>query len=76
MCMYVKVKVITSAKIEKIEKKSEDQYIISVKEKAQRNLANNRVCEIIASLFKISRKSVYIISGHQKHNKILLINES
>lgn len=74
MCMYVKVKVITSAKKEKIEKKSKDQYIISVKEKAQRNLANNKVCEIIASLFEIPRKSVYIISGHQKQSKILLIN--
>ncbi len=71
--MYIKVKVITSANKEKIEKKSDDYYIISVKEKAKMNLANNRVREIISSLFEVSFKSVRIISGHQSSSKILSI---
>ncbi len=71
--MYIKVKVITSASKEKIEKKSDDHYIISVREKAQMNLANNRVREIIASLFEVSFKSVRIINGHQSSSKILSI---
>jgi len=72
--MYVKVKVTASAKKEKVEKKSEDHYLIWVKEKAERNMANNRVCQIMASLFKISRQAVRIINGHQSPSKILSVN--
>jgi uncharacterized protein YggU (UPF0235/DUF167 family) len=74
--MYIKVKVQASAKKEEIIKKKLDTYIISVKEPAERNLANKRVCEIIASLFVISIKNVRIISGHQSPSKILSINLS
>jgi len=72
--MYVKVKVITSAPKEKIERKSANFYNISVKEKSKMNLANNRICEIIAFLFKVSRKSVKIVKGHQRPSKILSVN--
>jgi len=72
--MYIKVRVITSAKKQKVEKKSEDHYFISVKEKAERNMANNRICEIMASLYGVSIKSVRIINGHQSPSKILSIN--
>jgi uncharacterized protein YggU (UPF0235/DUF167 family) len=72
--MYIKVKVQVGAKTEKITQKSDDTYIIMVKEKAERNMANKRICEIIASLFNISTKSIRIISGHQSPSKILSIN--
>lgn len=72
--MYIKVKVQAGAKKEEINKKSENTYIISVKEKAQRNQANIRVCEIMASLFNISAKQVRIVNGHQSPSKILSIN--
>lgn len=72
--MYIKVKVIASARKEKIEKKSDDYYLISVKEKAERNMANSRVCEIISLLYKVPIKSVRIINGHQSPSKILSIN--
>lgn len=72
--MYIKVRVMAGARKEKIEKKYEDTYHISVKEKAQMNLVNNRVCQIIASLYDISIKSVRIIKGHQSPSKILSIN--
>ncbi len=72
--MYIKVKVIASSKKEKIEKKLNDRYVISVKEPAERNLANNRICEIFASIYEINRKSVRIISGHQSPNKIISVN--
>ena len=71
--MYIKVKVIAGAKKEKIEKKSENSFLISVKEPAERNLANNRVREIIAVVYEINQKSVRIISGHQSPSKILSI---
>ena len=72
--MYIKVKVQAGSKKEVITKKSKDTYLISVREPAERNLANTRIREIIASLFGISIKNVRIISGHQSQNKILSIN--
>jgi len=72
--MYIKVKVQAGAKKEKVEKKNKDTYNISVKEKAERNMANTRVCEIMAQTFNISVKNIRIISGHQSPSKILSIN--
>jgi uncharacterized protein YggU (UPF0235/DUF167 family) len=72
--MYIKVKVTAGAKKEEIKKKTKDSYIISVKEKAERNMANKRVCEILASVFKVSVKNVRIINGHQSPSKMLSIN--
>jgi uncharacterized protein YggU (UPF0235/DUF167 family) len=71
--MYIKVKVEAGSKKENIVKKSENQYIIKVKEPAERNLANIRVCEIIASIYKVNNKSVRIISGHHSPSKILSV---
>lgn len=71
--MYIKVRVLAGAKREKVDKKADDHYIISVKEPAERNLANKRICEIIASLYNISPKQVRIISGHQSPSKILSV---
>lgn len=71
--MYIKVKVIAGSKKEEIKKNREDSYQISVKEKAERNLANRRICEIFASIYKIKPGKVRIISGHQSPSKILSI---
>ncbi len=72
--MYIKVSVVASSKKEKIEKKGDNRYLIWVKEPAERNLANKRVCEIIASLYMLNYKAVRIISGHQSPSKILSVN--
>lgn len=72
--MYIKVRVIANSKKENIQKKSEDHYIVSVREKAERNMANKRVCEIIAYVFNIQTKDVRIINGHQSPSKILSVN--
>ncbi|MDE2031272.1 MAG: DUF167 domain-containing protein [Patescibacteria group bacterium] len=72
--MYIKVKVKTEARKEEIEKINEDHYNISVKEKAVRNLANNRICEIMASIFGVKREAVRIINGHQSPSKLISVN--
>lgn len=72
--MYIKVKVEAGAKKEVIMKKNKDSYLISVREKAERNQANKRVCEIMALLFSVSIKNVRIINGHQSPTKMLSIN--
>lgn len=71
--MYIKIRVLAGAKKEEIKKKSENFYQISVKEKAERNLANRRICEIIASLYEVPVGRVRIVSGHQSPSKILSI---
>ena len=72
--MYIKVKVQAGAKKEDIKKRSKESYLISVRQKAERNQANKRVIEIIASLFNVSAKSVRIINGHQSPSKLISIN--
>lgn len=72
--MFIKVKVQAAAKREMIKQKNKDTYVISIKEPAERNLANKRVCEIVAISFGVLTQNVRIISGHQSPNKILSIN--
>jgi len=72
--MFIKVKVLAGSRKEKIEKLKDDYYHISVKEPAERNLANNRVCQIISELLKVPRNAVKIINGHQSSSKMLSVN--
>jgi uncharacterized protein YggU (UPF0235/DUF167 family) len=72
--MFIKVKVIAGAKKEEVKKKNKDTYMISVKEPAERNMANKRICEIVATIFKINIRSVRIINGYQSPSKILSLN--
>jgi uncharacterized protein YggU (UPF0235/DUF167 family) len=74
--MYIKVKVSTEAKREKIIKKSKDHFDISVKESAERNLANKRVLELVRDYFKVYNGSVRIVSGHHSPSKIISVPEN
>ena len=72
--MYIKVKVTTEAKKEKIVKKTKDHFDISVKEPAERNLANKRVVELVRDYFKVYNGEVRIVSGHHSPSKIINID--
>ncbi len=72
--MFIKVRVKAEAKKEELKKISDILYAISVKQPAERNLANARVCEIMASVLAVDIKAVRIISGHHSPSKILSIN--
>lgn len=72
--MYIKAIVITGAKKENFLKKKENVFEISVKEKAERNLANDKVIELLASYFKVSNKKVKIINGHHHPHKLLAVD--
>ena len=71
--MYIKVVVQTGARKESIHKTSVDHFKISVREKAERNMANKRILELIANHFKISTKKVRIINGHHHPHKLLIV---
>ena len=67
--MYIKIKVKTDARAEKVVKRSDDSYVVSVREKAKRNMANRRVLRIIREMFP--GKRVNLVKGHQSPAKIV-----
>jgi uncharacterized protein YggU (UPF0235/DUF167 family) len=70
--MYIKVKVRTEAKEEKIEKVKEDTFHVSLKEKAKNNKANERLLEIFRSLYP--NRDIRLVAGHHSPSKILSID--
>jgi len=72
--MYIKVKVTAGAKKETLEQESPDHFKISVREKAERNMANRRVVELLAENYRLKPHQVKIISGHHSPSKILSID--
>lgn len=83
--MYIHIKVLAGAKKESFsprpsragqaEKKSVDHFEVSVKEKAERNMANSRVLALVASHFKVPVSKVRIINGHQHPSKLLIVED-
>lgn len=69
--MYIKVRVKTGQRQEKVEVQSPTYFIVSVKEKALRNMANERVLEIFKDRFKT--KNIRIIHGAHHPNKMLSV---
>ena len=71
--MYIKVRVKANSREESVVKESHDHYVISVKEKAERNLANKRIIEILKGMFP--DHSVRIIHGHHSPSKLIAVDE-
>jgi uncharacterized protein YggU (UPF0235/DUF167 family) len=72
--MYIKVKVKAGQRAESFEKKNEDTFLVSVKEKAERNMANKRILALVAKHFKVPAGKVRMINGHQQPSKILSVD--
>ncbi len=83
--MYIKIEVTAGAKSETVEKVAPDLFRISVREKAERNMANRRVLELVRREFgrtppKPSATErgrgvlAKIISGHHSPHKIVSID--
>ncbi|PCI20175.1 hypothetical protein COB64_02590 [Candidatus Wolfebacteria bacterium] len=53
---------------------SEDTYEVAVKLKTERNMANKRLIEMMASELCIPQKNIRIISGHHSRSKILSVH--
>lgn len=74
--MYLRVHVNAGAKKETLVVKKENEFLISVREPAERNLANRRVCELVAIKIGVPTKAVRIISGHHSATKLLSVETS
>ncbi len=72
--MYIKVNVFPKSKKESVKKIREARFEVRVKEKAERNLANLRMLELLAEYFEINKKDISIINGHHHPIKLLKIN--
>lgn len=71
--MYIKVRVYAGSKKEEFKKISDTHFEARVKEKAERNMANRKVVELVRQHFK-SAGDVRIINGHHSPSKILSVD--
>jgi hypothetical protein len=69
--MKIKIKAKPNSKEEKIEKISELEYIVSVKEPPVKGLANKAIIEALADYFNIPKYQIRIISGFTSRDKII-----
>ncbi len=74
--MYIKARVAAGARIDRLTQTSKDHFEISVKEKAERNLANMKVIELVACHYSIPKGKVRIVTGHHSASKIMSIEVS
>lgn len=72
--MYIRVRVATNVKNESLTKTADDHFEVRVREKAELNMANKRVLQMIADHYGISVGKVRIINGHHVPGKILSVD--
>jgi uncharacterized protein YggU (UPF0235/DUF167 family) len=70
---FIKVKATPGAKKESWAQLSEDTFAAAVREKAERNLANGRIIELVALHFRVPTKNVRIVTGHRSPSKIIAV---
>lgn len=70
--MYIKVRVKADARAEEVVKEKDDHFVISVREPAERNLANKRIIEILRNMFP--DKDVRIVNGHHSPSKLVAVD--
>ena len=71
----IKVKVITKAKTEKVEKIEPGTFRVRTTEVPEKGKANARVTELLAEYLGIPRYQIFIKSGHTSREKIFIIEE-
>jgi uncharacterized protein YggU (UPF0235/DUF167 family) len=71
--MYIRVNATPGAKKELVTQVSDDKYEISVREPAERNMANARIKTLVARELGVPESAVRMILGHQSPHKILSV---
>ncbi len=69
--MIINIKVIANSKIKKIEKVSENEFKIHLKEKPVEGKANKKLIEILAEHFKCRKSQISIIRGKNSSQKVV-----
>ena len=68
---YLKIKVITDARSEKVEKISDEEWKLWTKKPAENNQANERIMELVREEYP--DEPVQMIKGHRTPSKIVSI---
>ena len=71
--MRISIKAKAGAKKESVEKLSDNEFVVSVKEPPIDGRANWAICRAVADYFGVSPSRVNVISGQSSKNKILEI---
>jgi len=71
--MLIKVKVKPKSKKDSVIKKAEDEFIVEIKEKPERGLANERALNLLANFLEVDKKKLRIIKGGKERSKIIEI---
>ena len=69
--VYVRVHVQPNARRERFEKRGEKEFDASVREPAERNLANRRVVALVAAHYGVPPRRARLVSGHRSPTKII-----
>ena len=72
--MFVKVIVTPKAKRERVSKVMENEFHMSVREPAERNMANKRILAILAEEYGISVAQVRLLTGHRSRVKMVVVD--
>lgn len=71
--MKISVKVKANAKQEKIEKISDGEFILYVRQPATQGKANSAVIKALSEYFDIAKSRIDIIKGQKNKNKVIEI---
>lgn len=69
--MRINVKAKPGAHEEKVLKIDEGNFVVSVREVAEKGKANSAIEEALADYFNISKSRVHVVSGHSSRQKIV-----
>lgn len=71
--MRISVKVKPRARVEKVEKISENEFVLQVKAPPLEGRANREAIELLSGYFHIPKSRIKIVKGNKSRNKIMEI---
>lgn len=74
--MYIRVRVTAGAKNESFMSESATHFQVAVREKAEQNMANKRVRELVSEHFAVPIGRVRIVNGHMSPSKLLSVDDA
>jgi uncharacterized protein YggU (UPF0235/DUF167 family) len=75
LLMRVTIRAKAHAREEKIEKASDNTFIVSVKEPPRNGMANRAIARVLAEYFHVPQASITLVSGFSSKQKIFEISE-
>jgi len=74
MSQIIKIRVSAGAKTEKVKQMSDGSFKVRVNAPPEKGKANERVIELLAEHFQVSKSKVAILSGQTYREKTVLVD--